>query len=503
MPNYILAHDLGTSGNKATLFDEKGNLIDSVTDSYDIKYYNQNWAEQSPINWWKSVCKTTKKLLESINPNLVAAVSFSGQMQGCLCVDKEGNPLGNSIIYCDQRAEKETDFLIKEIGFENIYKITGHRPSPTYSIEKLMWIKNNEPERYNKTYKILQAKDFIVFKLTGNFVTERNDASGTNAYDINNFKWAENIIKTAEIDINKFPEVILSTDIAGKVTKDAAELTGLIEGTPIIAGAGDGGCATIGAGSVSEGNAYSYIGSSAWSSLSAKKPILEPSMRVFTWVHPIDGLYQLCGTMQTAGNCYRWFIEDILKENSKLSDNELYKLMDKEASNVKPGANGLVFLPYLMGERTPWWNPKAKGSLLGITMQTGTKEIARSILEGIAMNLNYSFTEYEKVLKFSKISIIGGGARNTLLIKILSDVTNKPIEVKQYLEESTSMGAAMIGGVGCGLYGSFEKVIEMNPIKQKYKPNQNNSEFYKKLSQVFEKTYLANKEIFETLFDMN
>ncbi|MCH3917416.1 MAG: FGGY-family carbohydrate kinase [Spirochaetia bacterium] len=498
MSTYVLAHDLGTSGNKATLFDDKGRLTDSVTDHYKLVFLHQNWAEQQAEDWWNSVCRTTKKLLEGHNPSGIAAVSFSGQMQGCLCVDKQGHPLHPSLIYCDQRATDQADILIRKLSLPYIYRITGHRASATYTLEKLMWIREHAPEIYASTRYVLQAKDYILFKLTGNFVTEGNDASGTNAFDLQKFTWSDEIIKASGIDKDKFPRVAHSSDIIGAVTKEAAETTGLMEGTPVIAGAGDGGCATLGGGSINPGEVYSYIGSSAWTSATATKPISEPSMKTFTWAHPITGLYQLCGTMQTAGNSYRWYIDDILEG----SDNtDAYEQLNKKIlTSTVPGAGGLLFLPYLLGERTPWWNEKAKGCFIGLSLQTKREDMARAILEGIAMNLNYSYKEYEKILDFKRATIIGGGARNTSLIQILCDVIGKPIDALQYLEESTSMGAALLAGVGCGLYESFTQIRTMNPISRHYEPIENHTKLYAELSKLFEQAYFGNKQLFDEIY---
>jgi xylulokinase len=207
MKRYVLAHDVGTSGNKATLFTVDGELVGSQTSPYDTRYFNYNWAEQNPNAWWKAVCHSTQALVQDIDVSEIAAVSFSGQMMGCLCVDKHGTPLRDSIIYCDQRAQKECRDILKRIDPQDFYNIVGHRANESYSLEKLMWVKNNEPEVYNNTYKMLHAKDYIVFKHTGNMVTDHSDASGTNAFDLNTFTWSEKLIEIAGIDGEKFPEL--------------------------------------------------------------------------------------------------------------------------------------------------------------------------------------------------------------------------------------------------------------------------------------------------------
>ncbi len=499
MAAYIIAHDLGTSGNKATVFDETGDLICSYTHSYGTNFFNSNWAEQDPNDWWKAICTCTKDICNTIDPKDVAAVTFSGQMMGCLCVDKQGEALYPHLLYCDQRAETETARLIDALGFEYIYNTTGHRPSASYSIEKLMWIQNNEPAIYGKTYKMLQAKDYMICKLTGVFMTERNDASGTNAMDLMKNCWSEEILKAADIDISFLPDIYKSTDVVGYVTKEAAALTGLLEGTPVVAGAGDGGCATIGVGSVTPGITYSNIGSSAWTSSTSTEPVKDPSMRTFTWAHPITGLFQPCGTMQTAGSSYKWYVDSLLKRFASADNNTIYSELNRGAAKIPVGSNGLLFLPYLMGERTPWWDPNAKGCIIGLGLDSTAEEIANAIHESIAMSLNFSYDIFKQHEPIQRCRISGGGARMKNLVQILSSVTGLPIEIPRYLEESTSLGAALIGGVGTSVYSSFNLIEEMNPTESVIQPDMEKNQQYKKLQSIFEKAYLQNKELFQDL----
>lgn len=499
MHTYVLAHDLGTSGNKATLFDEQGRFVKSHVHQYDTQYFNTLCAEQDPEEWWKAVCICTRKILETINPTQIAVIAFSGQMQGCLCVDASGTALHRSMIYCDQRALGETESLIDAIGAQRIYAITGHRPSPSYSLEKLMWVKNHQPEIFKRTRFMLQAKDYLISRLTGCFVTEQNDASGTNALDLSTLTWSDEILDAAEIPKVLLPEVHNSTDIIGRVSNEAAHATGLCAGTPVAAGAGDGGCATIGAGSVSPGATYSYIGSSGWTSTTAIAPLVDHEMRTFSWAHPIRGYYQLCGTMQTAGNCLRWLVEDIL--GSKNMDENLYEILDKEVASVPAGSKGVIFLPYLMGERTPWWNVKARGCWIGLHQQCDRNTLARAVFEGIAMNLGYTYSIMAESVSINKTRIIGGGARTRSLVQILADVIQMPVEMLKYLEESTSLGAAMIGGVAISMYDSFDQVQSFNPVIESFNPHKELETVYTALNGIFHQAYLQNNLIFNQLFE--
>ena len=238
MAQYIIAHDLGTSGNKATLFHIDGRFVKSCTIPYKVHFFGKNCAEQDPEDWWAAVCRATQNVMEGIEKTDVIAISFSAQMQGCLLVDGKGKPLRPSIIWADQRAVKETEYLNREIGFDRMYELTGHRLNPSYTLEKIMWLKEHEPEIYQKASRSLQAKDYILFRLTGEFATDYSDASGTNALDLEHLCWSDEILEASGIRRSLLPELHNSTDIIGKVTKEAAKASGLCEGTPVICGGG-------------------------------------------------------------------------------------------------------------------------------------------------------------------------------------------------------------------------------------------------------------------------
>lgn len=490
--SYILAHDLGTSGNKATLFNEKGSLVASAVYNYETNIFNGNWAEQSPSDWWDAICHTSKEVLTSIDKSLLAAVSFSGQMMACLCVDRNGKALHEAMIYCDQRSEVQEHQLIKSLGMEKIYKITGHRPSASYSLEKLMWIRDNQPEIFAGSYKVLQAKDYMNFLLTGEFFTDYNDASGTNAFDLQKLEWSEEILEAAQIDPSLFPPAVPSTTVIGSVLEKASLETGIPTGTAVVAGAGDGGCATIGSGSVSPGKPYCYMGSSSWVSVTSEKPVYDDEMRTFTWAHPISGLYQPCGTMQTAGSSFNWFSKIMYGS----SETENLELINKEAEKSPPGAKGVLFLPYLLGERSPWWDTRAKAEFIGMDINTSRSDLCRAVIEGIAMNLNLSLSVMLKDKSDASIMFIGGGAQGAVWREIFANVFSCRIKIPKYLTEATSMGAAILGGVGTGVYKDFTIVESMNPVSDVVSGNQKDSEFYKGHSKLLVHAYQSLKNLF-------
>lgn len=504
MSRYILAHDLGTSGNKATLYNLDGQLCSSTIYEYPTYYPDDGWVEQDPEDWWKAVCESTRELLEQagVKNSDIACITFSAQMMGCLPVDKEGHHLRKSIIWADLRAVKQAEYMERVLGLEAVYRITGHRISASYSAAKILWVRENEPEIFEKTYKILHAKDYIIQKLTGAFITDYSDAAGMNLFDLVNRTWSDHILKGLSLPADILPEPHPSTDIAGKVTREAAKLTGLLEGTPVVIGGGDGSCAAVGAGVVEEGKTYNVVGSSSWISMASKKPIFDPEMRTFNWIHLDPTLYTPCGTMQTAGYSVNWLKNTLcgleIMQAKEMQINP-YRLIDEKIETSPSGANNLLFLPYLLGERSPRWNPDAKGAFIGLKMTHTQADIYRSVLEGVAFNLKVILDVLEGFSSIQEIILIGGGAKGRVWMEILADVWQKKILIPQYLEEATSMGAAICGGVGVGAFKDFTVIGKFNPTVTEIQPREQFKETYNRLYEVFNRAYEAMVPIYRML----
>jgi xylulokinase len=501
MTKYILAHDLGTSGNKATLFSEDGALIGSEISSYDTQYFNGTWVEQDAEDWWKAVCITSKKLIESlgISPSNIAVVSFSGQMMGCLCVDQSGNPLRKSIIWADQRAQKQVAQIEEHISQKDFYHIVGHRNTASYGIQKLMWIRDNQPDIYEQTYKTLNAKDFIVQRLTGNFYTDYSDGNSNGCFDLVNLKWSDEIIQYAGIDPDKLPELKPSTFVAGYVTKNAAEATGLAEGTPVVLGAGDGVTASVGAGSISPGKTYCSIGTSAWITTASEKPIFDEDMRTVTWAHIVPGLYAPNGTMQTAGGAYSWLKNTICNyeiHQAELNGKSPYDYMNEQIEKSPVGSNGIIFLPYLLGERAPRWDANAKGAFIGLKSENQRGDLLRSVLEGVTMNLSIILEILRKQVNIEKMLVIGGGAKGAEWRQIMADIYNVNVLAPTVLEEAGSMGAAVTGGVGVGLFKDFNVINNFIEINAVHTPNPKAVSAYQPVKEIFDDCYYALKNVF-------
>lgn len=505
MKQYIIAHDLGTTGNKATLYDADGNLRGSAFHGYTTKYPQTGWAEQDPNDWWEAVCVTTRKLLQvtGVLGDEIACITFSGQMQGCAALDENALPLRPCIIWADQRATEQATRIEAAVSGETIYRITGHRVSPAYSLHKMLWIRDHQPEIYAATHKFMHAKDAVIARLTGQFATEPSDASGMNCYDLVQGEWSAQILDAADLDVNKLPEIKRSVDVAGEVRPAVAAAVGVPAGTPVVMGGGDGACASVGAGSVRENVAYSYVGSSAWIATASTEPIFDPDLRTFTFGHVVPGLVIPMGTMQTAGAAYQW-ARDQLAPLEKQSADALsvspYALMNAVAETSPPGANDLLFLPYLLGERAPRWNPNARAVFLGLTIRHTRADMIRAIMEGVAMNLRVILDAFrEQDADITSIRAIGGGVSGRLWSGIMADMYGIPIQRLTILEEATSMGAAVVGGVGVGLYPDFTIAERMNSVDEIIQPNPENQPTYDHLYKVFEASYTALEPIYAML----
>ena len=509
MKRCILAHDLGTTGNKATMFDDEGRLIANTFSGYETAHPHATWAEQDPGDWWRVVIGATRALLDKsrVAPQDIAVIAFSGQMMGCLPVDATGNPLRSCIIWADQRAVAQAAQLAERVGEERIYRITGHRISPTYSASKIMWVRDNEPDIFRQAHKFLHVKDYIAYRMTGVFTTDRSDASGMNLYDLEHGMWSDEILKAIDLDSQRLPEIHNSSDVIGELTKQAAEELGLTAGTPVVIGGGDGASAAVGAGAVTEGPAYNYIGSSSWISFAAPHPIYEPARRIFNWAHMVPNMFAPCGTMQAAGGSYQWLRREVCwSESDEALDTgeDVYEIMNRRGAESVPGAHGLLFLPYLQGERSPHWNPKARGGFVGLQVTHTRADLIRATLEGISMNLRtilQSFLDAEA--RIDEVILIGGGAKGDLWRQILADVFGCPTLRPRLLEEATSLGAAIAGGVGIGLFPDFSIVSQCTEIVARHTPNPEAQKVYDQLYPIFLKTYENLVPIFDQLHEAN
>lgn len=506
MSKYFIAHDLGTSGNKASLFTTEGKLVCSDTVSYDVRFFHGNYAEQNPEDWWQAIIASTRRITETIPAEDVLAISFSAQMQCCLITDRDGIPLYPAIIWADQRAEEEKQLLEEKIGFDRMYEITGHRVSASYSLPKLMWLKKHRPELYEKTHCMLQAKDYIIHRLTGAFVTDYSDGSGTNAMDLKNLCWSEEILAAADIDSRKLPPLHPSTDVAGCLTKEAAELLGLTRETKVVIGGGDGPCSALGAGCIHPDELFLTFGTSAWIGGTTDTIFTTEDKVIPCFAHVIPGKYMPCGTMQAAGSSYSYIKNALCKEETeaaKAAGKDPYEVMNAMITSSPAGAKNLIFLPYLLGERCPRWNPDTSGSFLGIKPCHEKADYVRAVVEGIAMNLEIILSVYRRKLPAEKLIFTGGGAKGDVVAGIIADILQARLTRPDHVEEATSIAAAVIAGVGTGIYKDFSAVENYLTIQDTIDPAEEAKEIYAPLKKLFEESYRALEPLYASFAALN
>ncbi|WP_344872625.1 FGGY-family carbohydrate kinase [Nonomuraea antimicrobica] len=445
----ILTHDLGTTGDKAAMFGDDGTPTAVITVRYPTAFGPGGRAEQSPLDWWDAVLRSTRDLLERTGtaPAEITCVSFSGQMMGAVFLDGRGEPVRPAIIWADTRSAGQCEHLLGRIPMERVYELTGHRLNATYSLAKVLWVREHEPDAYAATRAIVQAKDFVAHRLTGRLATDPSDASGTNAFDQVAGVWSEEILEAAGVPMTLWPEVVPSTTVIGHVTPEAAALTGLAQGTPVVIGGGDGPCAATGAGVVApDGSAYTYLGSSSWISLAADAPLLDPGMRTMTFNHVVPGRFVPTATMQAGGASLEWISEVLAAPHADLL---------AAAGKVEAAGDGLFFLPHLLGERSPYWNPKARAAFIGLARHHERAHLARAVVEGVAMNLLTGLRAFTgNGTAIERIDAVGGAAVAGEVLRVLADVWGLPVR-RRTIVEANSLGAAIVGGVAMGVFDDF------------------------------------------------
>jgi xylulokinase len=369
----------------------------------------------------------------------------------------------------------------------------------------MLWLRDHHPDAYAATAVFLQAKDFLAARLSGAFVTDPSDASSTNLYSLTRGDWSAELLDAFEIPREKLPTIRPSTAIVGETGAAAAKATGLRAGTPVVIGGGDGSCAATGAGVIREGVAYNYIGSSSWIGVATPQPILDPEMRTFTWAHLVPGLFSPTGTMQAAGSSYQWARDELARDAKRAAEGlglSPYEVMNLQVEQAPPGARGLLYLPYLLGERSPRWNPEARGAFVGLTIRHTHADMLRAVLEGITYNLRVILDAFQRQgAAIAELRVIGGGACGAVWNGIMADVFGLPVARLALLEEATSMGAAVAGGVGVGLWKDFSQVDAMVRVAQVTAPDPERHALYSELYEAFNQTYdaLDGAGIFRTL----
>ncbi|MBQ9942598.1 MAG: xylulokinase [Christensenellaceae bacterium] len=502
MAKLILTHDLGTSGGKTVLFDsETGAVLAKEHGDYTTFYGQDGAVEQNPADWWKVVCQNTQRLLSRFDKKDIAAVSFSAMMMGVTAVNKKGEPLCNSLIWADGRSKKQMDVLEERMGPERLYEVSGLRASPYYSLSKLMWIKEHRPEIYKETYKTLHCKEYLVHKLTGKMVTDYSDASGTMAFDVRNKCWSSELLAAADVDGEKFPQMLPGYTVVGEVTPAAAAECGLAPGTPVVLGGGDGPCCRVGMGAVKPGRECVNIGTSALDSLIMDRPIDDKARRVINFNHILPHLVSVTGTMQAAGASITWMKDNLCKEEAARAEKEgggIFSYINENASSSPLGSNGLLFLPYLQGERAPHWDAHAKGVFLGLTMKHTANDMKRAVYEGIAMNLGlvHQVLAANAPKVSDRLVLTGGAAKSRIVSQTMADVFGMDMVITNLSDEVGAFGAMIVAGHGIGLYPDLDMAEKFMKVEEIIHPIEEHVRYFERLLPVFLESYEALKGVF-------
>ena len=495
--NYLLGLDIGTSGVKALLVSLEGKIISSKTASYPLKTPHSGWAEQSPYDWEEATVKVIRETISNnyIDSSQIKGISLSGQMHSSVFLNEKMEVIRPAILWSDTRTSKQCkEIYAKAGGLDQLIHYVSNPALEGFTAPKILWLKENEPENYEKVKYILLPKDYIRYRLTNELFTEVSDAAGTLLFDVIKKRWSTSLLKKLEIDQNLLPPVLNSFDLAGKITKNIAEQTGLTPGTPVVAGGADNACGAVGSGIIEEGRVMVSIGSSGVVLAQTNNPQADQEGRIHLFNHVCPHSWYMMGVTLSAGMSYEW-----IKKN--LFNNSLdYTKLDQLAEEINPGSEGLIFLPYLYGERTPHNDANARGVYFGISGKHDQRHFVRSVLEGVTFALKDSLELIkDKGVKIKEIRAIGGGAKSRIWQQILADILGKEISLLN-VEEGPAFGAALIAGVGVGVYNSFaEAVNRIIKVKKTVIPSIQNTEKYNHYYQLYKKLYYSLKEDFKEL----
>ncbi len=483
----IVAHDLGTSGNKASLHDESGHTLATLTVDYAPTFAAGGVAEQDPEQWWEAVGSATRRLLElaGVPGSAVTGLGMSGQMMGAVFLDEAHRPVRPAIIWADHRSTAQADALLARVGQADAYRQLGHRIHPTYTLAKMMWVRDCEPEVWARTRHVCVAKDFVVQRLTGTLVTDPSDASGTDAYDQEAGTWSSLLLDAAGISADVLPPVVDSTTVVGGLTAAAAAHTGLPVGTPVVLGGGDGPMAAVGAGVVSpEDGAYVCLGSSSWISASSPGPLHDPAMRSMTFNHVVPGQFVPTATMQAGGASLSWVMELLGATGARFDE------LLTQAGTVRAADEGLFFLPYLLGERSPHWNAAASGVFAGLQRHHGPAHMVRAVLEGVAFNLATCISAFtENGIPVDSVDVIGGGATSDVWMQVLADTWQLPVRRRSIVADANSLGAAVTAAVGLGLVPDFGVARSLSTTTAEFPPDGSRAGLAERQHAVFQDAY--------------
>ncbi len=532
MKTYVLAYDIGTTGVKTCLFgiDDTITLLESASMGYNLYILPDGGAEQDGDEWWEAMCTTTKQIFENswVRPDQVAGISFCSQMQGVVVVDKDGKALRRPMSYMDQRAKQELKEGIAygpQIAGANVFKLlkylkcTGAVSSSVKDpVWKYKWIEAHEPEVYKNIYKWLDVKEYLICRCTDEFVMTQDSAYAALLYDTRKGKegWSEEVCKMLDVNMDHLAPIIRSTDKAGELTEKAASELGLVPGIPVFGGGGDSSLIGVGAGATQPGDTHMYSGTSGWVSTVTDKQMVDTSAMIAAIVGAQEGRYNYFAEMETAGKCFEWVKDHLAldevdiylekhdvcesRENYEASYTSLFDYLSKVISEVPAGSNGVIFTPWLHGNRCPFEDPNAAGMFFNVKIENGKREMIRAVLEGICFHLRWMLEAEDKKTDTSKaIRYVGGGALSAISCQMLADITGRVVETVPSPQNVGSVGAAAVVGVGLGIIEDLDKVKDFIKVEHTYTPDPSVKAVYDKNFEAFKLLYKNNKKAFAIL----
>lgn len=512
--NYLLGIDIGTTSTRSIIINKEGSLIASSNKDYPLITPRSGWTEQNPEDWWDATVFTIKDVLSKsrISSSKIDCIGLTGQMHGSVFLNNKGEVIRPAILWNDQRTFKQCEEIYNIFGYKEFIRLSYNKALPGFTAPKILWLREKEPDNFKKIYKILLPKDYIRYKLSGSFITDVSDASGTSLMDVHNRCWSDQILNGLKINKNLLPDIYESTEITSKTNKESSQITGLIDSISIAGGGSDNTTGAIGSGIIKEGLISDSIGTSGVVFASSDKPVYDKEGRIHCWCHSVPGKWLLVAATLSAAGSLKWYYDSFgTSKNIEniYSDLSGYKLLDKQAENVSPGSEGLIFLPYLSGERyltgvnSHYGDPHARGVFFGLSYIHTQDHFVRSIMEGVA----FSQLDCLSILKTQNISsekvvLFGGGAKSNIWRQIIADVFNTKI-VTLNIKEGPAYGAALIAGVGVGIYSSMEDAVgriirEVNEIS----PLEKNVKKYRKLYKIYKSLYSDLKVHFKELADI-
>lgn len=502
---YVIGIDLGTSGTKTVLFDQLGNTVASHTVEYPMYQPQNGWAEQDPIDWCNASVETLKQVVvkSKVDKADIVGIGISGQMHGLVMLDEDNQVIRNSIIWCDQRTAEECEDIERLVGRERLIQITANPALTGFTASKIMWVKKHEPKNYAKCRHILLPKDYVRFMLTGEYATEVSDASGMQLLDVGKRCWSDEVLEKLDVDKSLLGKVYESPEITGYVTEEIAALTGLKAGTPVVGGAGDNAAAAVGTGTVVDGAAFTTIGTSGVVYAHTKEIAIDPKGRVHTFCCAVPGEWHVMGVTQGAGLSLKWFRDNFCQDiisKAKEKGIDPYDITNVMAEESGISARRLLFLPYLMGERTPHLDPNARGAFIGLSAIHERGDMIRAIMEGVTYSLKDCLSVLEEMgVTPDNMLACGGGARSDLWRQMMADVYDMNVSTVDS-KEGPALGVAILAMVGAGLYDSVEeacqKVIRVNHTTEK---KAENTAKYEKVYRMYKDLYQHLKEDYSEL----